>query len=230
MTILLGIIIVILIVICVIMSGFALINGSLSRRSVCYAIMVLGISAYSIIGYLWTAGSDELVESWAYVLSSVVIFFCMLNAMYWAFLSLMPLKLRTFLMLALIGAIPGILYVIISVMRPDMQLAILIEDGVRSIVWGDNMILLLLQYVNTIAYAGIAIYFGVSNVKQTQGKVRSHARLAVIALVIAFVLGIIIDMLNDVIPYGHSLVHVLMFLLPLCAYKAFTDDVADDDA
>jgi len=217
-----GVVLAILILASVVMAGFMLINGSLSRRSVCYAIMVMCISVYTIIGYIWTAGNDETVLSRAYLIISTIVFVVFIYSVYLAFLSLMPLKNKTFMLAVVAGAVPIIIYLAVNVGKPELW-EITSENGLRSMTPSD-MWLIIHQYIYVLSYVGIAVYCSVKNMQLTKGVMRKRAKMAMLGLTIGFTIAMSFEVLLGATGYGHSLMHMVMFVLIFCSYKTFMDE------
>lgn len=218
---LLGVVIVALILASVVMAGFMLINGSLSRRSVCWSFMVLCVSAYSIVGYLWTAGSDDLILSWTYMFVSAIVFTSFMYSAYVAFLSLLPIKNKVFTTLVIAGAVPAVIYTILNIWLTPVAY---IEDGAR-LTFFHVPIMMAIQYIHLLTYIGLAVYCARRNVKLANGAMKKRAKMALIGLVSAVVLGLSFEVgLGMITSYGHSMMHVAMFLLVFLSYKAFMDE------
>ena len=217
-----GIFILICIIASVVMSGFMLINGSLSRRSVCYALMVFGISIYSVYGWLWITGSEELIESTLYNLTGRIAASVLIYTIFLAFLSTVRLSKGDFIKVALAAAAP---FLILSprwfILFNDLSIVFVSVDGHAGHMGSD--IAFLHSNIEIFVYIIMAFACAIVSLRSLQGSQRKHMRTALIGMVVAFLGYVVFNALGN-----HSWMYVSLFMFVFMSYKAFSDDVGDD--
>jgi len=218
----LGIVLAILIFVSVVLSFFMLINGSLSRRSVCYTFMVLCISGYSVIGYLYTVGNDEIVTSRTFVYVAGIVLNLMLLSIFMAFLSLLELSKKDFILASIFATIP------LLVLMPryflsghDMEFIVMRVDGESHSYY--DAAELLYNYIQMAVYGGAGLIFAFMNMRSTRNikRVYVHAKIAFIGGIFAFIAMFTFQLLLEVIPYAHSISHIMLFVVVFSSFRAF---------
>jgi len=231
-TVVLNILIVVLILCSIGFAFMAFINGSLSRRSICYALMILGVMGYSVVGLIYTSTFEA--EKLLFTSSDLVIPM-MMYGMLLAALSLVRLSKKQFWQVALISLVPALIYVIAVIIYAITGGGISFAIGIADIVNGErvltmNIAPMIWQYLIVVLYlaAGIVVY--VKAIKNTHTDEEKKAiRTALIGVSVAMVIALGFQVLVGVVPHAHSIGHIGLFTVVFMSYKAFSRDYSIDD-
>ena len=231
-TVVLNILIVVLILCSIGFSFMAFINGSLSRRSVCYALMIIGVLGYSLVGLIYTSTFDA--EKLLFTASDITIP-TMMYVFLLAALTLVRFSKKQFWQMALLTAIPSFTYVIAVIFYAVMGGGLSLAVGIADIVDGErvltmNTIPMIWQYLIIIIYWVIIsmVYFKALKSTRTDEE-KKAIRSALIGITIALIIALVFQVLVGVVPHAHSIGHIGLFTVVFMSYKAFSRDYSIDD-
>jgi len=223
----LGILIGLLILISAGFSMLVFVTGGLTRRSICYAMMVVLLAGYSIVGFLYT--STDITSLYT-VMASDIIVPLMAFFMFASVLSLKKLPSKQFWMLLGISFLPVLLFWSNWIWRDNISLStdIVYMDPDIGKVTQYNMFFMTWEYILLLAYWLSAVFTYRVVIKENKDeRVLRRLRFARLGLIVGFAGALGMELFVGIIPHAHSVGHVLLFPLVLFSYKAFMSDYVD---
>jgi len=223
----LGILIGILIIISVGLSFVVFVTGGLTKRSICYAVLVILLAGYSIVGFVYT--NTDIVTLYT-VMASDIIVPSMAFFMFASALSLKRLPKKQFFQLFFFAMLPVLIFWSNWIWRGSLSLSTdlvyINETGEKITVY--NSFLMTWEYLLLVVYwiAGLFTYSQVIKENHDQ-RILKRVKMARLGLAVGFAGALGMELLVGVVPYAHSIGHVLLFPLVLFSYKAFMTDYVD---
>jgi len=185
--------------------------------------MVFGISIYAVYGWLWIVGSEELIESVVYNLTGRFAASVLIYTVFIAFLSTVRLSRKDFTKVAVTGALP---LLILSprwfIMFNDLSAVFVYTDGHAGHHSSD--IAMLHSTLEIFIYVILAFVCAYVSMRSVHGVYRKHMRMALIGIIVAFLGYVVFNAMGN-----HSWMYASLFMFVFMSYKAFADDVADDN-
>lgn len=227
-SVILGILIGGLILVTVGLSLMVFVTGGLSRRSVCFAMMVILLAAYSIIGFVYT--NTPVISMYSVMASDIVVplfgFFVFAST-----LALKRMPRKQFFLIFGLALLPVLIYWANWTWWPNVSLstdAVYLDPETGAKISVTNPFFMIWVYILLLTYCAMAVYTYTSVIKENrQEHLKKRLKLARIGLIVGFIGALSMEAFVGIIPYAHSIGHVLLFPLVLFSYKAYMSDYSD---